>query len=66
MNKQELLKIIEDEVADIVSKKTVKEPEIKSEPKPTKPSASTQTTANLSEEELDEIIFYGGKKPDDE
>ena len=60
MNKKELKELIDSEVSKVFSDMTSKEPqeELKETPKvhssPKKPS--------ITEEELDQILFYGGKK----
>lgn len=62
MNKKELEKLIDDEVARIFSSVNIREPQ----PEPIQADANpqpTRTRAELSGEELDDIIFYGGEKP---
>lgn len=64
MNKKELKELIDSEVSKVFSDMISKEPqeELKETPKvhssPKKPS--------ITEEELDEILFYGGKKKKEE
>lgn len=63
MTKKELEKLIDIEVSKVFINLTSKEPEVK---RPSSKKLYQQTQVNLSEEELDEILFYGGKKPKDE
>ena len=59
MTREELEKMIDDEVVASLGS-TMQEPQ-KPKPQPQK-QAPIKTAADLSEEELDDIIFYGGKK----
>lgn len=56
MTKKELLKMIEDEVTAVLQS-TVSEPSIQ------KPVTPIQIKANISDEELEEALFYGGELP---
>ena len=63
MTREELDNMIEDEVSMAMAMdSTMREPE---QPKEG-PKMPIKTTADLSEEDLDEIIFYGGIRPEDE
>jgi hypothetical protein len=63
MTKKELEKLIDTEVSKVFINLTSKEPQVKK----TLPQKSyQQPQINLTEEELDEILFYGGKRPKDE
>ena len=59
MTRKELMQMIEDEVYGALQS-TVTEPVPTQSVKPVKP---VQTRADLSNEELDEVIFFGGEKP---
>jgi hypothetical protein len=63
MTKKELEKLIDTEVSKVFINLTAKEPQIK---KPSPQKTHQQPQINLTEEELDEILFYGGNKPKDE
>ena len=67
MNREELQKLIDAEVSKFLSNNYMEE--TKSEqPKNVQiqnPIPPTNQIANLTEEELDDILFYGGKKPED-
>jgi hypothetical protein len=63
MTKKELEKLIDTEVSKVFIDLTAKEPQIK---KPSTQKVYQQPQINLTEEELDEILFYGGNKPKDE
>jgi len=58
MTKEDLQKLIDLEVSKVFITLTDKEPEPKSE----KPRQPIQTQANLTEDELDLFLFYGGKE----
>lgn len=60
MTRKELLQMIEDEVYGALQS-TVTEPAI-----PQQEIKPVQKRANLSNEELDEVIFFGGEKPKNE
>jgi hypothetical protein len=63
MKKKELEKLIDTEVSKVFINLTSKEPQIK---KSLPQKSYQQPQINLTEEELDEILFYGGKRPGDE
>jgi len=61
MTRDELDKMIDDEVEAALSQvNTIREPEA-ANPVPKKPQP---TSAKLNDDELDEMIFYGGDKPE--
>lgn len=63
MTKKELEKLIDTEVSKVFINLSSKEPQIK---KSLPQKSYQQPQINLTEEELDEILFYGGKRPEDE
>jgi hypothetical protein len=67
MTRKELEQLIDSEVSKIFSDMVSKEPQ---SDKNNELSQDSQTNinkiANLTEEELDDILFYGGKRPLDE
>jgi len=71
MTREELEKLIDDEVNATVTSTNMREPEVESpnqivqEQPAFSPEAKqvARRRANLSKEELDDIIFYGGEKP---
>lgn len=63
MTKKELEKLIDTEVSKVFINLSSKEPQIK---KSLPQKSYQQPQINLTEEELDEILFYGGKRPQDE
>lgn len=63
MTKKELEKLIDTEVSKVFINLTSKEPQIK---KSLPQKSYQQPQIKLTEEELDDIIFYGGKRPKDE
>lgn len=63
MTKKELEKLIDTEVSKVFINLSSKEPQIK---KSLPQKSYQQPQINLTEEELDEILFYGGKRPKDE
>ena len=63
MTKKELEKLIDTEVSKVFINLTSKEPQIK---KSLPQKLYQQPQINLTEEELDDILFYGGKRPKDE
>jgi hypothetical protein len=63
MTKKELEKLIDTEVSKVFINLTSKEPQIK---KSLPQKSYQQPQINLTEEELDDILFYGGKRPKDE
>jgi hypothetical protein len=60
MNKKQLKNLIDTEVSKVFSDMTSKEPE--KEMRETKKVKSSPKKTSLTEEELDDILFYGGKK----
>lgn len=60
MNKEDLEKLIDIEVSKVFSGKPLREPESKTLEKEEEMNVSNNFQTNLSEEELDEILF--GKK----
>lgn len=67
MNKKELEELIDSEVEKILANMNMKEPQPqKSEIEQSTPVYSAPARPTLSEEELDEILFYGGSKPKNE
>ncbi len=67
MNRKELEKLIDNEVSKIFSDMVSKEPESENEIDVSQKSdIQINRVANLTEEELDEILFFGGKRPLDE
>ena len=63
MTKKYLEKLIDTEVSKVFINLTAKEPQLK---KPEAIAVKIQPQVNLTEEELDDILFYGGKRPNDE
>lgn len=63
MTKKELEKLIDIEVSKVFINLSSKEPQIK---KSLPQKSYQQPQINLTEEELDDILFYGGKRPKDE
>jgi hypothetical protein len=67
MNRKELEKLIDNEVSKIFSDMVSKEPESENKIDVSQKSdIQINRVANLTEEELDEILFFGGKRPLDE
>jgi hypothetical protein len=63
MTRKDLEKLIDTEVSKVFINLTAKEPQLK---KPEATAVKIQPQVNLTEEELDDILFYGGKRPSDE
>ncbi len=63
MTKKDLEKLIDIEVSKVFINLTTKEPQIK---KTQTSNIKQQPQVNLTEDELDEILFYGGKRLSDE
>lgn len=65
MNRVDLERLIDSEVSKVFSNLVSKEPETEKEvEKDEVINQNIRTQANLSEEELDVILFYGGNKPE--
>jgi hypothetical protein len=65
MTRKDLEELIDAEVSKVFADMVSKEPQ--PEPSPEgELSYPTRRMANLSEDELDEILFYGGTRPEDE
>tara|TARA_Y100000389_G_C17454916_1_gene517452 strand:- start:1247 stop:1447 length:201 start_codon:yes stop_codon:yes gene_type:complete len=59
MNKQELKELIDLEVSKVFSNMTTKEPSVESETETTQDIQSVIKKIPVTEDELDEILFYG-------
>lgn len=68
MNRKELEELIDSEVDKVLSNTNMTEPQPELEPEQTQNVSAyvPPKRASMSEEELDEILFYGGHKPQDE
>ena len=67
MNRKELERLIDSEVSKVFSDMVSKEPESENKIDVSqKSNTPTNKIANLTEEELDNILFFGGKRPLDE
>jgi hypothetical protein len=67
MNREELQKLIDEEVSKVLSDSFMEEikPEQSNEVQNIVPTPQTKQITNLTEEELDDFLFYGGKRPED-
>lgn len=66
MNRKELEELIDSEVDKVMSSLNMREPQLEPESQQQTNSYVAPKRASISEEELDEILFYGGKKPEEE
>ena len=67
MNREELQKLIDEEVSKVLSDSFMEEvkPEQSNEVQNVNPTHQPKQITNITEEELDDFLFYGGKRTED-